>query len=131
MDLPGYGFARAPKEERERWGAAVEVYVTTRENLRGLCLLLDVRRDPEEEEAMVAELAARREIALVRIATKVDKLGRAERERRLRKLEAAGFGAWIPFSATSGEGVESVRRTLGALWIPSAAARPPTGPRRS
>jgi len=58
---------------------------------------------------MVAELAARRGIVLVRVATKVDKLGRAERERRLRSLaKAADGGGWIPFSAETGEGAEAL-----------------------
>ncbi len=109
MDLPGYGFARAPKQERERWGEAVETYVTTRENLRGLCLLLDVRRDPEEAEAMLEELAARRGLVLLRVATKVDKLGRADRERRLRSLADGARGErWMPFSAETGEGSEDL-----------------------
>ena len=71
-------------------------------------LLLDVRRDPEEDEQGVAEFAARRDLRLIRVATKVDKLGRGERVRRLRSLEGAMPGRWIPFSATTGEGREAL-----------------------
>jgi GTP-binding protein EngB required for normal cell division len=58
---------------------------------------------------MIAELAVRRGLTLVRVATKVDKLGRAERERRLGSLaKATAGGRWIPFSAETGEGAEAL-----------------------
>ncbi len=71
-------------------------------------LLLDVRRDPEDDEQVVTEFTARRDLRLIRVATKVDKLGRGERARRLRSLEAAMPGGWIAFSATTGEGREAL-----------------------
>jgi GTP-binding protein len=104
VDLPGYGWARASREARERWGQGIEEYLVGREALAAIVLLLDVRRDPEDDEQGVAEFAARRDLRLIRVATKVDKLGRGERARRLRSLEAAMPGGWIPFSATTGEG---------------------------
>jgi GTP-binding protein len=112
VDLPGYGYARAGKVERAQFAAAVERYLHGRESLRGLVLLLDVRREPQEEERMLAEFAVARSIGLACVATKVDKLGRAERVRRLRELDAAGLGPWIPFSATSGEGREAVMEAV-------------------
>lgn len=118
VDLPGYGYARAGKMERARFAAAVERYLRERDSLRGLVLLLDVRRAPEEEERMLAEFATARSLGLVRVATKVDKLGRGERTRRIRELDAAGLGSWIPFSAISGEGREAV---IGAILRLAAA----------
>ena len=108
VDLPGYGWARASREARERWGQGIEEYLVGRETLAAIVLLLDVRRDPEEDEQGVAEFAARRDLRLIRVATKVDKLGRGERVRRLRSLEGAMPGRWIPFSATTGEGREAL-----------------------
>jgi GTP-binding protein len=108
VDLPGYGFARAAKSDRERLAAAVERYLCERPLLRGLVLLLDVRRAPEVEERMIVEFARSRAIGVTPVATKVDKLGRAERTRRFRELDSAGIGTWIPFSATTGEGREAV-----------------------
>lgn len=112
VDLPGYGYARAGKAERAQFAAAVERYLQGRESLRGLVLVLDVRRAPEVEERMLAEFAAARSVGLARVATKVDKLGRAERARRLRELDRAGLGPWLPFSATSGEGKEAVVQAI-------------------
>lgn len=115
VDLPGYGFARVSKQDRARFAAAVDAYLTSRPNLRGLVLLLDARRSPEDEERMLAEFATSRGIGLVVVATKIDKLNRAERSRRLRELDEAGFGRWLPFSSITREGREEVVRALRAL----------------
>jgi GTP-binding protein len=108
VDLPGYGFARAAKSDRERFAAAVERYLSERPLLCGLVLLLDVRRAPGDDERMLVEFARSRAVGVAPVATKVDKLGRSERTRRLRELDRAGLGVWIPFSATTGEGREAV-----------------------
>ena len=115
VDLPGYGYARAPRAERERWGEAVERYLLGRDNLRGLVLLCDVRRDLAEEERLLEDLAERRELALIRVATKIDKLGRADRVRRLRALDEAADEAWIPFSAKTLEGRDQLLEALVAV----------------
>lgn len=112
VDLPGYGFARASKADHARFVAAAERYLLERELLRGLVLLLDVRRTPEEDEGVLAQLARSRGLGFVAIATKVDKLGRAERERRLRTLDGAELGPWIPFSATTREGRDRVMEAV-------------------
>ena len=101
VDLPGYGFARASKAEREL--------------LRGLVLLLDVRRTPEEDERVLVDLARSRRLGVVRVATKVDKLGRTERVRRLRELDRAGLGPWLPFSASTREGREAIVAAITEL----------------
>jgi GTP-binding protein len=115
VDLPGYGFARAAKSDRQRFGAAVERYLSERPLLRGLVLVLDVRRSPEAEERMLVEFARSRAIGVAPVATKVDKLGRGERTRRLQELDRAGFGPWIPFSAATGEGKDAVLDAIVAL----------------
>lgn len=104
VDLPGYGWARASRSERERWGQGIESYLLARGALAALVLLVDVRRDPGDDELAIERFVAERGVGLVRVATKVDKLGRAERARRLRRLEALMPGSWIPFSSLSGEG---------------------------
>jgi GTP-binding protein len=112
VDLPGYGWARASRVARKRWGRGIEEYLVGRPTLSALVLLLDVRRDPEDDEASLAGFASDRNLRLIRVATKVDKLGRGERERRLRRLESAIPGGWIPFSATTGEGREALISAL-------------------
>jgi GTP-binding protein len=100
----------------------VEAYLHARATLRGLVLLLDVRRDPQAEERMLAEFAASRAVNLLCVATKVDKLGRVERLRRLRALDRAGFGRWLTFSAVSGEGRDAVITAMERLAGPKRLA---------
>ena len=77
--------------------------------------VVDVRRDPEEDERVLVDLAQSRRLGLVRVATKVDKLGRAERARRLRELDGAGLGPWLPFSAITREGREAIVAAMRGL----------------
>lgn len=115
VDLPGFGFAQVSKETKRQLSLDVEAYLRARPTLRGLVLLLDVRRDPQAEERMLADFAASRNVGLLCVATKVDKLGRAERLRRLRALDKAGFGSWLTFSAVSGEGRDAVIEAMERL----------------
>ena len=124
VDLPGFGFARVSRETKRRLSDEVEAYLDARRTLRGLVLLLDVRRDPQTEERMLAEFATARRVGLLCVATKVDKLGRAERLRRLRALDAAGFGSWLTFSAVSGEGRDAVVQAIERLAGSKTSAGP-------
>jgi GTP-binding protein len=115
VDLPGYGWARAARTERERWGRGIEQFLAGRAALVALVLLVDVRRDPTEDELAIERFAAERGLVLLRVATKVDKLGRTERARRLRALEQAMPGGWIPFSSLRGEGRETLIEALSRV----------------
>jgi len=115
VDLPGYGFARVAKTDHARFTEAIERYLIERAELRGIVLLLDVRRSVEDDERALAELAARRGVGLVCVATKVDKLGRSERARRFRELDEAGLGKWLPFSALTREGRDDIAAALVAV----------------
>ncbi len=115
VDLPGFGFARVSKTTRRQLAIDVETYLRTREVLRGLVLLLDVRRDPQPEERLLADFAASRQVSLLCVATKVDKVPRGELGRRLRVLEEAGLGPWLTFSAPSGEGRDAVIEAMTRL----------------
>ena len=118
VDLPGYGFAVGAESERRSWGPLVEGYLRTRATLRGVVVIVDVRRGLEAEEiellGFLAELG--RPAALV--ATKLDKLGRGEATRALRRLEGVAGGAVpvIGFSARSGAGRDALWRLIRG-WI--------------
>jgi len=114
VDLPGYGFARASKADRARFVATAERYLLDRQLLRGLVLLLDVRRDPERtsgcssiSRSLVGSVRSRRHQGR--------QLGRAERARRLRELDGAGLGPWLPFSAITREGREAIVAAMSGL----------------
>ncbi len=121
VDLPGYGYARVPRGTRARWGPLVESYLTGRDVLAGLVLVIDARRGFEEEEERLLDFAAAHDLPLLAIATKVDKLGRAERLRAERALGTAPVPV-VPFSAVTGEGVDDVWRAI-ATWTAAPARR--------
>ena len=106
VDLPGYGFAVGSERERRAWGPLVEGYLRTRETLRGIVLIVDLRRGLEAEEIELLAFLAELGRPAVLVATKADKLGRSARTTALRRLQATAGGA-VPvlgFSARTGEG---------------------------
>jgi len=83
VDLPGYGYAKVSKKIRSQWQPMINLYLSQRQSLLGLILLIDIRRDPEKEEVdMMAWLEAR-EIPYLVILTKSDKLSKTKQEKRL------------------------------------------------
>lgn len=130
VDLPGYGFAVGPERERRAWGPLVETYLRTRETLRGVVLIVDVRRGLEREEIeLLAFLAEQGRPALL-VATKTDKLGRGAAARAIRKLEGTAGGAVpvVGFSARTGEGRERLWQ-LVAGWLDAPPSRRHNGDR--
>ena len=102
-DLPGYGFARVPLAVKEQWRKLVEGYLTRRQTLRGVVVLVDVRRGIEPDDAQLLAFLASHALPALVIATKIDKLGRGARTQRLAQLRRES-GHVIAFSAVTGEG---------------------------
>lgn len=86
VDMPGYGFAKRSKDEMSDWQGMIEDYFESRENLRGVLLIMDVRRDWELEEQHIADWLGRLDIPLVVILNKADKLSRAQLIKRRHEL---------------------------------------------
>lgn len=107
VDLPGYGFAKASRDERDEWRKRVDSYMTGRVSLRGVVHLLDIRHEPSDLDLQLSEwlrALGRDEIA---VFTKSDKLSRNERLTRMAAHEKAlGLPprSGIAFSAQDGEG---------------------------
>jgi len=104
VDLPGYGFAKVPVPVRESWGKLIESYLEQSAHLAGLILLIDIRRDPTAEDMQMLEWLAARELPALIALTKVDKVKRGERAKRVQKLKAELSVDVVPCSATTGEG---------------------------
>ena len=85
VDLPGYGFSKAPLTEVQSWSAAIDQYLNARPTLRLLFLLMDIRREPSEEDLLIAEWAKSKQISLFLIFTKRDKLPRLAAEQSTQK----------------------------------------------
>ena len=83
VDLPGYGFARAPKSEQEKWSQMIEGYLTGSRNLKHVFHLVDIRHEPTQEDVMMTEYLRHYDIPFTVIATKADKLSKAQRSRSI------------------------------------------------
>lgn len=118
VDLPGYGFARLSAEARRAFGPMVEGYLLGRKPL--LVLLVDIRRDPEEEEQQLAEFARVQGLPFLVLATKADEVPKSKKKLRLQAIRAAlGLGRLpVATSAKAGEGRdEAWRAILKALGL--------------
>mgnify|MGYP001156792679 CR=1 FL=1 len=114
-DLPGYGYAKVPAEVRKNWRPMIETYLTRREPLKLLMLLVDIRRDPGSFETDLIGWATAQGLAILPVATKLDKLSASKRKPALARV-AKGLGldarSLFGWSALSGEGGEKLWRTL-------------------
>jgi GTP-binding protein len=119
VDLPGYGYAKVAKRERAQWKAWIEAYLGDRETLCLAVLLQDLRRDPTEDETLLLQWLAERQVPTVVALTKCDKLKpmrRAERVRLLRTSPELPAGQIVATSAQSGLGIPE-------LWAAIESAR--------
>lgn len=85
VDLPGYGYAKAPKDEVEKWSVAIDAYINDRPTLKLILLLVDSRRGFGEEDQKMFDWATHKHIPLLVIFTKIDKLSRSEIDQLARK----------------------------------------------
>ena len=86
VDLPGWGFARASKAEREAWATLIDIYLSERKALKAVLLLLDIRRELSEEDKEMAAWLGGKGYKVIFVATKADKLNASELHAQSRKL---------------------------------------------
>lgn len=119
MDLPGYGFAKAPPRDRDRWQAMIEGYLLERENLVMIGVLVDGEVGPTRLDLQMLEWLRAHEIPHTVIATKHDKVKSSARTRRRRELAERceleqGDVVWV--SATKGTNIPMLRG-LVLSWL--------------
>ena len=108
VDLPGYGYAKVPKQEMARWRKLAESYLTDRETLQLTVVIVDSRHGAKDMDRQMVEWLEVNQRPFTIVASKADKLRSSERKKTLQALEK-NFRPALPFSAKSGEGVS-------ALW---------------
>ena len=112
VDLPGYGYAKTAKRERELWGEMIERYLHTSDVLRAVFLLVDIRHAPSENDRQMFDWMKYMGFDPVIIATKLDKIKRSQVNRQI-KVIREGLGAdgetiIVPFSAQTKQGRETI-----------------------
>ncbi len=127
VDLPGYGYARVSKERRAEWRPLIEGYLRRSSNLRGVVQLIDVRRDPTDDDLQLLDFLSDLGTPTVVAITKVDKLSPNARAARIDEITGSlGLDAdqVIPFSAHTGAGRDALAAAIVALTEPEAGTTP-------
>ncbi len=107
VDIPGYGYAKVPKAVKKKWGPMIETYITTRKTLKGVVLILDIRRTPGPEEMNMLDWLNHYEIPSVSVLTKSDKFSKAKQQIQRKEIAntlSADKDNLILFSAKSRQG---------------------------
>ena len=115
VDLPGYGYARVSEIERRKWRPMVEQYLSGRESLKAVVVILDIRRTPNEEDAQLLHWLDRQEIPSVLVVTKADKLSKTSQAKQQAMISAAlevDPGDFVLFSAKTRQGRQALWRIL-------------------
>lgn len=112
VDLPGYGYAKVPVEEKVRWGKMIERYLQSSSMLKCLFLLIDIRHEPSANDKLMYDWIRERGYSPVIVATKVDKLNRSQVQKHVKQVrEGLGLGekgTVIPFSSVTKQGREEL-----------------------
>lgn len=112
VDLPGYGYARCSKQEREKWNTLLQRYLGGCDRLKALALLLDCRLPPQAIDRQLADFAKAKGLPILPILTKADKC--TQRERAVRQAEWRAIVGTLPLltSAQSKLGIETLWEAL-------------------
>lgn len=112
VDLPGYGYAKAPKSEIAKWGEMIETYLERRKELRAIILLIDIRHEPGKNDIMMYDWLKHYGYDIIIAATKSDKINRSQIQKQLsiikKTLKLQPGDVLIPFSGEKKTGVEEL-----------------------
>ena len=107
VDLPGYGYAKAPMSVRMQWGPMIETYLTRRKQLKGIVLLIDLRHPTAFLDQEMKKWLDHFQVPTLYVATKADKIGRGQRKEQIEAVKASfGIPDVIVTSAEAKEGRE-------------------------
>lgn len=106
VDLPGYGFAKRSKGERKSWGPMIEGFLERRVGLRGVVLIVDARRGVEDDDEQLLDYLEHIRMPALVVATKIDKLTKAERKVALEAIARRAGETPIAASSETREGRE-------------------------
>lgn len=127
VDLPGYGFAKVPLAVKNEWQQHLDAYLSARQSLRGLVLLMDIRHPLQPFDTLLLDWAARSKMPVHALLTKSDKLtygaGKTALLQTQKAMKAmAGLQATAQlFSAHNGQGLEELQQQLDEwLLVPSS-----------
>ncbi len=117
VDLPGYGYAKVPEKMKLKWQATLSKYLETRQSLRGLMLMMDIRHPLKNFDLQMLDWAKQAELPIHILLTKSDKLGRGAGGNALqqvrKELKDAGLEASVQlFSSLNHQGRDEAIQVL-------------------
>ncbi len=120
VDLPGYGFARVPADVQARWRVLIESYLSRRRALRGVVVIIDLRRGLQPDDRQLCAYLQSCRIPVILVATKADKLAHAARQRQAQAIAAEavpGALARVVCSGHTGAGIDELWRKIESLAL--------------
>lgn len=117
VDLPGYGYAVASKKEKEKWAGYIDTYLTERENLKAIFLILDIRHAPSALDVEMYRYIQYYEIPSLIVATKADKIARGKWD-QAKKVIRNTLGTKeeiFPFSSEKKYHLEELRQKIETI----------------
>lgn len=116
VDLPGYGYAKVSKAEKQRWASLVEGYFSNERNISLIIQIIDIRHKPTKDDYDMIDFLYNCNAPFVIVLTKKDKLKKTAYEKRIEEImdELADYEGvqLIPFSAVNGEGLNDVKEVI-------------------
>ena len=107
VDLPGYGYAKTSKTNRKLWAKFVDEYLSSGRDIKFVCQLVDMRHEPQESDLQSFASLVEKNLPVLVVATKSDKIGKTVRQKHLDAIQKA-FGldaeSILPYSSTKNEG---------------------------
>lgn len=116
VDLPGYGYAKVSRSEKQRWANMMEGYFNSDRNIKLVVQLIDMRHPPTADDIMMMEFLESTGVDFVVVMTKSDKLNKGDYKKRLEKsreeLSFVTSEYIIPFSSQTGENIEKIKAVI-------------------
>ena len=121
VDLPGYGYAKVSQELRQKWGKMIERYITSSPTLKLICLLVDIRHEPTENDRLMYEWIKYHGYKVLLILTKADKLKRSVLNKHIKMIEkalkVADEDMIVAFSSETKQGREEVYEIIDNMSV--------------
>ncbi|AZB43833.1 YihA family ribosome biogenesis GTP-binding protein [Bacillus sp. FJAT-42376] len=121
VDVPGYGFAKVSKSERDAWGRMIETYLTSRDELKAVVLIIDVRHKPTKDDILMYDFLKHYGIPVIVVATKADKIPKTKWQKHVKIVEESldlyEEDSIVLFSSETGKGKDeawgAIKRLTG------------------
>lgn len=116
VDLPGYGYAKVSRSEKQRWANMMEGYFNSNRNIKLVVQLIDMRHPPTADDIMMMDFLESTGVDFVVVMTKSDKLNKGDYKKRLEKsreeLSFIDSEYIIPFSSQTGENIDKIKAVI-------------------